>query len=82
MQFIYACEYSTFWKFTPKEWWLFTTNAIRNNGFYDLPLSRALRCRPKLVQKGEDGKFHSLDIAFRCVNPLDWTVEDWKNELT
>jgi hypothetical protein len=81
LRFVYVCQYSTVWRFTTKEWWLFATKAVRNNGSYDLPLSRALRSRPKLLQKGEDGRFHSADTAFRCVNPLDWTVEDWKNEL-
>jgi hypothetical protein len=79
---VYVCEYGTLWKFTAREWWLFATQASRNNGSYDLPMSRALRRCPKGIMKGEDGKFHSSDNTLRCVNPLDWTVGDWKRELS
>ncbi len=81
LRFVYVCEYETVWRFTPKEWWLFATKAIRNHGSYDLPMSRALRRRPKRIIKGEDGKFYSSDNTLHCVNPRDWTVEDWKDEL-
>jgi hypothetical protein len=81
LQFVYVCEYQTVWRFTPKEWWLFATKATRNNGSYDLPLSRALRSRPKQIVKGKDGKIYSPDDTIHCVNPLDWTLDDWKHEL-
>jgi hypothetical protein len=80
-RFIYLCEFGTIWRFGPKEWWRLVTRTIRNNGAYDLPLSRALRSRPKHISKGTDHKCYSSDDTVRCVNPLDWTVEDWKNEL-
>jgi hypothetical protein len=80
-RFVYLCEYGTIWRFGPQEWWRFVIRTIRNNGAYDLPLSRALRIRPKHIFKGEDHKCYSSDNSVRCVNPLDWTVEDWKNEL-
>ena len=81
VRFIYACEYTTFWKFTPKEWWRFATKTTHNGGSYDLPLSRALHGRPRQIIRGESGKLYSSDPTRRCVNLLDWTLEDWKDEL-
>jgi hypothetical protein len=81
LRFVYACEHGTFWKFTPKSWWQFVTKAIRNNGGHDFMLSQALSRPPKLVVKGEDNKFSSSDMKVRCVSPLDWTLQDWENEL-
>jgi hypothetical protein len=81
-RFVYLCEYGTIWRFGPKEWWQFVIRAIRNNGAYDLPLSRALRSRPRHISKGNDRKCNSSDNTVRCVSPLDWTIEDWKNELS
>lgn len=81
VRFIYTCEYETFWKFTPKEWWRFVTRVIRNDGLYDLPVSAELHGRPRHVIRGTDGKYCSSDNARRCVNLLDWTLEDWKGEL-
>lgn len=80
-RFTYLCEYGTIWKFGPKEWWQFVKRTVRHNGVYDLPLSRARRMRPKHIFKGDDHKYYSSSKTVRCVNPLDWTVEDWKNEL-
>jgi hypothetical protein len=79
--FIYAGEYATFWKFTPREWWRFVTKTTNQSGSYDLPLSRALRRRPRQILKGEGGKLYSSDHTRRFVNLLDWTLEDWKDEL-
>jgi hypothetical protein len=81
MRFVYACEFGTIWKFKPKEWWQFVTRAVRNNGGHDFVLSAALRSRPRHIAKGEDNKFYSTDSRVRCVNPLDWTLLDWTNEL-
>jgi hypothetical protein len=80
-RFVYLCEYGTIWRFESREWWRFVRRTIRNNGAYDIPLSRSLRNRPKHISKGVDDKWYSSDNTVRCVNPLDWTVEDWKNEL-
>jgi hypothetical protein len=76
MRFVYACEYGTIWKFTPKAWWQFVKQVVRNNGCHDLFLSKALRRRPKHLVKGEDNKFYSSDRAMLCMNPLDWTLLD------
>ena len=81
MRFVYACEYGTIWKFTLKAWWQFVTQVVRNNGCHDLFLSKALRSRPKYIVKGEDNKFYSSDRYILCMNPLDWTLLDWNNEL-
>jgi hypothetical protein len=81
VRFVYACEYGTIWKFTPKEWWQFVRKAISNQGNHDLLLSRALRRRPNHITKAGDRKIYSSDNMMRCVNPLDWTVQDWMNEL-
>ena len=78
VRFIYACEYATLWKFTPKEWWRFVTKTNQNGGSYDLSLSRALRGRPRQIIKDEGGKLYSSDNTTRCVNLLDWKLEDWK----
>jgi hypothetical protein len=80
-KFVYLCEYGTIWRFGPKEWWKFVIKTIRNNGAYDLPLSTALRRRPKNIFLEEFRKCTSSETTLRCVNPLDWTVEDWKKEL-
>ena len=82
LQFVYACEYGTIWKFTPKAWWQFVTRAVRNNGCHDLFLSKALRRRPNHIIKDDNNKFSSSERRIRCVNPLDWTLLDWTNELT
>jgi hypothetical protein len=81
VRFVYACEYGTIWKFTPKEWWQAVRKAIRNQGSHEFILSKALRNRPKFVTKGDDGKISSSDSGIRCVNPLDWTFQDWTDEL-
>lgn len=80
-RFVYLCEYGTIWRFGPKEWWQFVTGTVRNNGAYDLPLSSALRSRPRHISKGDDRKYYSSDNAVRCVSALEWTTDDWKNEL-
>jgi hypothetical protein len=36
---------------------------------------------PGQIIKGEGGKFYSFDNTTRCLNLLDWTLEDWKDEL-
>ena len=82
VQFVYACEYGTIWKFTPKEWWLFVRKAVDNRGIHEFVLSRALGNRPKYITKGSDRKISSFNSKMRCVNPLDWTLVDWTNELT
>ena len=82
IRFVYACEYGTFWKFTPKAWWQFVTRVVRNNGRHDFFLSKAMHSRPRHIIKGEDNQFYSSDLRMRCVNPLDWTLLDWTNELT
>jgi hypothetical protein len=81
LRFVYACENGTIWKFTPKGWWQFVTKAIRNRGGHDLLLSKAMGHRPRHIMRGADGNFYSSNIEMRCVNPLDWTVETWTNEL-
>jgi hypothetical protein len=79
-RFIYACEYGTFWKFTPREWWQMVTKIVGNQGSHEFLLSKASR-RPRYILKGKDGGFYSTDPVMRCVNPIDWTLEDWKREL-
>src|ERR1700680_1469464 len=81
MRFVYACEYGTIWKFTPKAWWQFVRRVVCNRGCHDFFLSKALRSRPRHLTKGEDNRFYSSDLGMRCVNPLDWTLQDWTNEL-
>jgi len=81
VRFIYASEYTTFWKFTPKEWWRFVTKTNQNGGSYDLPLSRALHGRPRQIIKGEGNILHSSDYTRRYVNLLDWKPQDWKDEF-
>jgi hypothetical protein len=81
MKFVYACENGLFWKFTPEEWWRFVTKVIRNHGCHVFSQSNALRSRPNHIVKGGDNKYYSSDTKMRCVNPLDWTVENWTDEL-
>ena len=82
VRFVYACEHGTIWKFTPKEWWRFVRTVVGNQGSHEFLLSAALRNRPKFIAKGDDRKFSSSDNRMRCVNPFDWTLQDWNNELT
>jgi len=81
VRLIYVCEYATLWKFTPKEWWRFVTKTNQNGGAYDLSRLRELRSRPRQIIKGEGGKLCSSDPTMRCLNLLDWTLEDWKHEM-
>ena len=82
VEFVYACEYGTIWKFTTKEWWQTVRKAVGNQGSHEFLLSTALRNRPKFITKGDDRKISSSDSKIRCVNPSDWTLQDWTNELT
>src|ERR1700722_4246346 len=82
VRFVYACEYGTIWKFTPKEWWQTVRKAVGNQGSHEFLLSAALRNRPKFITKDDDRKISSSDSKIRCVNPSDWTLQDWTNELT
>jgi hypothetical protein len=79
---VYACEYGVIWKFTPKAWWQAVTHAIRNQGSHDFLLSNAMRSRPQHIIRGLDNVFYSSDDRMRCVNPLNWNIENWTNELT
>jgi hypothetical protein len=81
VRFVYACEYGTIWKFTPKEWWQFVRKAVGNYGIHEFMLSTALRNRPSFIKMGGDRKISSSESGIRCVNPLDWTIEDWTSEL-
>ena len=81
IRFVYACEYGTIWKFTPKEWWRFVTKTVRNDGNPEFLLSKALYRRPKHIKEAMDHVISSSDHRIRCVNPLDWTLEDWAKEL-
>lgn len=82
VRFVYACEFGVVWKFTPKAWWQFVTKAIRNHGAHEFLLSSAMRSRPKHIIKGLDNIFYSSDDTMRCVNPLNWNIENWTDELT
>lgn len=80
-RFVYACEYGTIWKFTPREWWQFVSRTVRNHGNYDLPLSRALGNRPRHISFSPEGRMSSTDGTVRCVNLTGWTESDWQSEL-
>jgi hypothetical protein len=81
-RFVYACQNGAVWKFTRKGWWQFVTKTIRNQGAHRFLISNALLRRPSHIINGHDGKFYSSDSEMRCVNPWDWTLENWTNELT
>ena len=81
VRYFYACEHGEVWKFTPKAWWQLVTKTILNGGRHDFFLSKALGHRPTHIVKGEDKEFYSSDRSLRCINPLDWTVENWTDEL-
>jgi hypothetical protein len=81
VRFVYACENGTVWKFTPKAWWQFVTTVIRNHGRHYFFFSNAMSSRPRHIIKGADNVFYSSDDKMRCVNPLDWSIDNWINEL-
>jgi hypothetical protein len=81
VRFVYACEFGEIWKFTPLEWWKMVTKTILCQGRHEFILSKAMRARPRHITKRGDNTFCSSDDGLRCVNPTDWTVEDWTNEL-
>ena len=74
-RFVYAHHDGKVWKFTLEEWWRFVTRAIRNNGAYNLPLSKHLQ---NGLRKSVDSDH---DNATRQVDLRRWTVADWKDEL-
>jgi hypothetical protein len=80
-RFVYACENGTVWKFTPREWWQTVTKAIRDQGCHKFFASKPLISCPRHIIKGADNNFYSSDITVRCVNPQDWKIENWTNEL-
>jgi len=82
VRFVYVCEFGTIWKFTPREWWQFLRKTVNNQGAHDLVLSKALRSRPRNLTLGTDRRISSTDETIRCLNPLDWTIEDWTEQLS
>jgi len=78
-RFIYVCQDGSVWTFKPEEWWRFVTKAIRDNGVYNLPLTKQSQVRPKNMSDLEHGVFRNNTI--RCVNLNRWTVTDWTEEL-
>jgi hypothetical protein len=74
-RFVYAHQDEDVWKFTLEEWWRFVTRTIRNNGAYNLPLSKHLQSG--LRKSVDSGKAKTI----RSVNLVHWSVEDWKDEL-
>jgi hypothetical protein len=81
VRFVYACEFGTVWKFTPKEWWQLVRKAANNQGAHEFFLSKAMRSRPRTITMGSDRRISSSDETIRCVNTVDWTMEDWNAEL-
>src|ERR1700722_9331228 len=81
VRFVYACERGTIWRFTQREWWHFLTETIRNHGNHDFLFSKVMRHRPNHITEGKDHNMSSSDVRMHCVNSVDWTIEDWTNEL-
>lgn len=78
---IYVCEFGTIWKFTSKEWWQEVIRIVQNDGEHEFTLFKALHRRPKSIREREDGSFDSINSNVRCINPKDWTLDEWKHEL-
>src|SRR5438094_8115578 len=70
-RFVYARQNESVWKFTPEEWWRIVTRAIRNNGKYNLPLSKQLQGPPKKIADVDD-----CDNTTRSVDLIRWTMHD------
>ena len=79
-RFVYARHNGSLWKFTPEEWWRVVTRTIRNNGAYNLPLTKTLqdRCSKKIADV-ENGV--AYDKTIHCVNLDRWTLTNWTDEL-
>jgi hypothetical protein len=69
-RFVYARHDGSLWKFTPEEWWRVVTRTIRNNGVYNLPLTKILQ-----------GRSQKIANTIRCVNLDRWTLTNWTDEL-
>ena len=78
-RFVYARRNESLWKFTLEEWWRVVKRAIRNNGAFNLPLTKTLQGRCKKVADVENGV--SSDNTIRCVNLDHWTLTNWTDEL-
>jgi hypothetical protein len=78
-RFVYVCQDSSVWKFTLEEWWRFVTKVIRNNGAYNLPVTKTFQGRRKKVADLDNGV--SCDNTIRCVNLDSWTLTNWTDEL-
>ena len=73
-QFVYASHDDSVWKFTAEEWWRFVTRTIRNNGGFSLPVSKQVQGRSKPGPASQESLSRSVTL-------LDWSADDWKNEL-
>lgn len=83
---IYVEQYGGWWSFTTKQWreWLLASIAdILSQEGYTLPDSKMLRSRPRLAKKDDPASrwWYSSVSTARVIQPLDWTVEQWKEEL-
>jgi hypothetical protein len=79
-RFVYVRHDGNLWKFTLEEWWRVVTRTIRNNGAFNLPLTKTLQGRcSKKVSDVEDGV--SSDNTIRFVNLDRWTLANWTAEL-
>ena len=73
---VYVHQDDNVWKFSREDWWKFVNRTIRNKGTYSLPLSKHL---PNGLKKSMDS---CESNAVRNVHLLDWTLDDWKDELS
>jgi hypothetical protein len=78
-RFVYARHDGSLWKFTPEEWWRVVTRTIRNNGVYNLPLTKILQGRSQKIADVATGV--SCHNTIRCVNLDRWTLTNWTDEL-
>lgn len=78
---IYIYQYCCWWSFSFDEWKTIVDDVCKNNKGYELPEKNKIKNTPRCIKKhstlGND--YYSTDEKKLFFKPLDWTLNEWKN---
>jgi hypothetical protein len=84
---IYVVNMGGFWRFTPKQWAAFVPKALEavraGNGFELSEEKMLSHCPRGIYVDDSSGQAHytARIEGIRVVEPHDWDVSEWENEL-
>ena len=74
-------QFGAFWKLPPREWLALCRLGAAGTG-YSLPEDRELQSKPRYVRKNRSGRgYWCGDASVRYVEPLDWSRDDYAEEI-